>query len=66
MKTFRQDGEAWVCSGQFLRLEGYSARDLRRSGSVDVSVRYAPVGEDLVAMEARFASRRGVLRLTRR
>ena len=66
MTTLTQDGEAWVCTGQFLRLEGYSARDLRRSGVVDVTVRYALAGDDLVATEAQFASLRGVLRLTRR
>ena len=66
MTSLSQDGEVWVCSGQFLRLEGYSARDLRRSGVVDVSVRYDRVGEDLVATSAEFTSLRGVLRLTRR
>lgn len=66
MTTLSQDGEVWVCTGQFLRLEGYSARDLRRSGVVDVSVRYDRVGEDLVATGAEFTSLRGVLRLTRR
>lgn len=66
MGTLMQDGEVWVCTGQFQRLEGYSARDLRRSGVVDVTVRYVRVGEDLVATGAEFTSLRGVLRLTRR
>ncbi len=66
MTKLRQDGADWVCTGQFLRLEGYSARDLRRSGAVDVTVRYARVGEDLVATGAEFTSLRGTLKLTRR
>ncbi len=66
MKTLTQEGDTWVCTGQFLRLKGYSERELRSSGAVDVSVRYARQGDDLVATEARFESLRGVLRLTRR
>ena len=66
MTTLRQERDIWVCSGQFLRLAGYSERDLRRSGVVDVVVRYRLEGDDLVATQAQFRSLRGVLRLTRR
>lgn len=66
MNTLTRDGEDWVCTGQFLRLKGYSERDLRRNRSVEVFVRYAQVGDDLIATKAEFTSTRGVLRLTRR
>ncbi len=66
MTDLRQEGEDWLCSGQFLRLEGYTPRDLQRSGQVDVTVRYRQSGDLLYAVEARFASLRGVVRLTRR
>lgn len=66
MTTLTPDGSDLLCTGQFLRLDGYSERDLRRSGVVDVSVRYRPFNGGMAAVEARFSSLRGTLRLTRR
>lgn len=66
MTNLSKNGDDLICSGYFQRLEGYSARDLRRSGRVSVTVRYRPIDGVAVARDARFRSLRGQLRLTRR
>ena len=66
MTTLSQDGADLLCSGQFLRIGGYTERELRRSGTVDVSVRYRATPDGWAAVEAQFRSLRGTLRMTRR
>lgn len=66
MTTLQQKGDDLLCTGQFRRIDGYSDRDLRRSGVVEVSVLYRAVEDGFVAIEARFSSLRGTVRLTRR
>lgn len=66
MTTLSREGDDLLCRGQFRRLDGYSDTERRRSGVVDVSVRYRVVEDTAIAVEARFSSLRGSLRLTRR
>lgn len=60
------DGDRVICRGRFLRLGGYTERQLRNGRSVEVILTYAPAGDTMRLVEARLSSPRGRIDAVRR
>ena len=59
-------GDRVICRGRFLRLGGYSDRQLRQGGEGGVVLTYAPAGEVMRLVGAQFQSPRGRIDAVRR
>ncbi|MBO9449134.1 DUF3108 domain-containing protein [Tropicibacter sp. R16_0] len=62
----RDDGDNVICTGQFRRLGGYSAKQLRQGRNSSYELTYVPSGPLMRVQEARVTSSRGTAILTRR
>ena len=62
----REDGDRVICTGQFRRLGGYSAKQLRQGRNSSYEVTYVPSGSLMRVAQARVTSSRGTAILTRR
>lgn len=66
MTDRRDDGDKVICTGQFRRLGGYSAKQLRQGRNSSFELTYVPAGPSMRVQEARVTSSRGTATLTRR
>ncbi len=66
LDTAQTDGDRVICRGRFLRLGGYSERQLRQGRVVEVTLTYAPGGDTMQLVEARLNSPRGRIDAVRR
>ncbi|SLN29300.1 hypothetical protein TRL7639_01179 [Falsiruegeria litorea R37] len=62
----KAEGEKVICTGQFRRLGGYSAKQLRQGRNSSFELTYVPAGAVMRVQEARVTSSRGTAVLTRR
>lgn len=62
----KNDGDKVICTGQFRRLGGYSAKQLRQGRDSSFELTYVPAGFVMRVQEARVTSSRGTAVLTRR
>lgn len=66
MTARKDDGDRVICTGQFRRLGGYSAKQLRQGRDSSYELTYVPAGSVMQVQEARVTSSRGTAILTRR